>query len=295
MKMSLKMLAIIIALELCMNTIPFAFSEGEVSTFVQEEQKSPKSEVKEESNKDVPDEKLNDTETAEPIMPDVIESNDTEEASSEISETPEPEDTENTSEPVEPVTPQSPIAKKQVHLSEDMTSVKIFAEPDSASKVVGSAVDGDIVDVFDVEGKWTKISKGGTKGYIVSEYLGAIEESAAEDEQVEESVPSDQTEETTESAESESPIEPEQALKDLIESTESEDPTESEQSVKEPIASTKSEEPIETEESVETADEEVPHYTYTYERDENGNLLLDEEGNPIAVLPENATMKPVAW
>lgn len=55
-------------------------------------------------------------------------------------------------------------------------------------------------------------------------------------------------------------------------------------------------EPTETAPVEDKADEtEEPVRASSYRRGADGQLLLDDDGNPIPILPEDATEKPVAW
>lgn len=57
------------------------------------------------------------------------------------------------------------------------------------------------------------------------------------------------------------------------------------------------EEPADSEEPVEEIPDETEKQTRVslYERDADGNLILDADGNPIPILLANASMRPVAW
>ena len=48
-------------------------------------------------------------------------------------------------------------------------------------------------------------------------------------------------------------------------------------------------------EETQAVEEEKPTRVSWYERDSARALILDEQGNPVPILPEDATQKPVAW
>ena len=105
-----------------------------------------------------------------------------------------------------------------------------------------------------------------------------LRESAKPEETTEPVEGTAETTEPVEGTETEEPTEP-------VEGTETEEPTE-------PVEGT--EEPTEPAEDTET-EEPTEAPAIAYQRDEAGNLVLDEEGNPVAILPEGATEVPVQF
>ena len=144
-----------------------------------------------------------------------------------------------------------------VVLKSESGSLNVRAAASKGATCVAYLRHGDEVTVLGVEGKWTHIlTPDGVEGYVASSYLR-------------ESLPEEPTEEPAE--------EP------------AEEPTEepTEEPAEEPV-----EEP--TEEPVEEPVEEPAELRYTFERDADGNLVLDENGNPVAIVPEGMEI-PVTY
>lgn len=159
----------------------------------------------------------------------------------------------------EPAAPEGDAAEGIAYVvledAEDILNIRAAASIDSEK--ISYVHHGATVTVLEVEGEWTKIrAANGDVGYVSSIYLSA-EAPAQPEAPVEPEAP--EVEEPEAPAATELPV-----LKEELVPVEEE----KEEVVKE-----------ETEEEVVLA--------YTFVRDENGELVIDEEtGNPIAIIPE---------
>lgn len=181
-------------------------------------------------------------------------------------------------EPVEEPVADS-IGKATVSLQDANSNLNIRAEGNTDGELLDKIANGEAVTVLAIENGWAKIrTASGLEGWVSASFLN-IEEEPAEETPVEE-------EPAEETPVEETPVE---------ETPTEEEPVEETPVEEEPVEETPAEEEItETEEVVETEPTEEPveeEPAVEYVTDENGNLVLDENGNPIPVVTEEEVVE----
>ena len=206
-----------------------------------------------------------------PAAPEVTEAP----AATEETQAPEAEETPA------PAEEETVIGSAYVSLEDASSTLNVRAAATTDSQRLGSLNHGDRVSVLGYEGEWTKIAYGSAFGFVKSSFLSA---SPAEEEPAEEPT-EEPVEEPTEEPVEEPVEEPAEEPTEVPVEEPTEEPTE--EPVEEPVEEP-TEEPVEepTEEPTEEPVEEPVEPRYTFERDADGNLVLDENGNPVAIVPE---------
>ena len=188
-------------------------------------------------------------------------------------EEPEPEE-----EPQESI-----VGSAVVVLQNPDGSLNVRAGADKGSDCVAYLKHGDVVSVYGTSGGWTHVlTANGVEGYVASSYL---QDKLPEEPAVEET--EEPTVEETEEPAIEETEEPavEETEEPAVEETEEPAVEETEEPAAEPT-----EEP-----AVDaTVEPEAVELKYSFERDENGALVLDENGDPIAIVPEGMEI-PVTY
>ena len=157
-------------------------------------------------------------------------------------------------EPEAPAAPEADAAEgtAYVKLSDPDEILNIRAAASLDAEKISYVHHGVAVTVLGTEGDWTRIrAANGDVGYVVSKFLVSEAPEAEEPEVTEPEAP----------AATELPV------------------------LKEELVPVEEKTEEKKEEAAEAATE-APAPAYTFERDENGNLVLDENGNPVAVIPE---------
>lgn len=194
-------------------------------------------------------------------------------------EAPELEMPEATDEPIDGEVVETPAEEVEepfssygayVVLGDETSSLNVrSAAVDGA--VIGSLHHGDHVTVKGEENGWKLVSGAGVEGYVSGDYLKS-------------SMPATEPEVEEPVVEPEAPVEEPTVEEPAVEPTEEPIVEETEAPAEEVV-----EEVVE-----EEAAEEEAAVVYTFERDENGALVLDESGNPVAIVPEGAEI-PVTY
>ena len=172
----------------------------------------------------------------------------------------------------EPAAQPDAIGKATVNLQDANGNLNVRAEGNADGELLDKIANGESVTILASENGWTKIrTASGMEGWVASSYLN-IEETPVEEDPVVEPTEEPVEEEPIEGEPTEEPVEEESIEGELIE-----EPVEEES-----IGGELTEEPVVEEPVVE------------YLTDENGELVLDENGNPIPVVTEEEVVEEAA-
>ena len=201
-------------------------------------------------------------------------------APTEVVET--PEEKENSATPL-PQATEAPTATPYVFspwsgwidASEASNYVAtVCASPNGS--LVGQIRRGEAVNVVEEDGGWLRI-EGAVSGWVMSRYVSDTKPAEIEPEATEEPVIEEPTEpEATEEPVVEEPTEPEATEEPVIEEPTEPEATDGLEATAEPEVTP---EPTATPVPMVTV---VPEVDILFERDAEGNLVLDENGDPIA-------------